>query len=603
MKKLLLSFLSLLSMGIAFGATQPASDSTPQILSNKDVSSATNTFGNLNITGNHVITGASSASNSWIWQNGATISGTATGVPTPNLMYIGADTVDTTTSGSSNLIAFQVIDAPTTGFTGGREAFNCYLEVVGSPGAGGAGSGLVGCQSQLRINSNLGGATGAYANYVGSVFSGDDNVFAQSGATFLKGMTGREIDVSLPTGTSAADLFGLSIVQGSTHAVCGTYDCAGIEFSDQDGVSTGLWNRGISFGGYAHLWPFSATSTLIGAQVRQVPSVGTSIALYGVDWRNVTFQSGGAAFISTGFSVDPNGNLNALSLSVGGIALPPQASPGVTTNTAFGTSAMTGVVTGARDTGLGRATLTALTSGSDNTAVGNAAGTAQSTGSQLTAVGSQAATIFTGSDLDAFGYNAAEFVSSGGFNAAFGAFALTGITGAPTTGADNAAFGPGALNACQGACNSNTGIGFQAGDKVTTGSANTILGFNVASTTLTTGTNNVLIGTNSSIDAATSSTTNTIRVGAGSTAVWSATGTGTPSTSVTTIAGLETVTGALTATGGVTVGTATLIASNVGLTNNAASSAGTLTNAPAIGNPTKWIPINDNGTTRNIPAW
>lgn len=37
--------------------------------------------------------------------------------------------------------------------------------------------------------------------------------------------------------------------------------------------------------------------------------------------------------------------------------------------------------------------------------------------------------------------------------------------------------------------------------------------------------------------------------------------------------------------------------------NGAASSAGTLTNAPAVGNPTKWIPIDDNGTTRYIPAW
>lgn len=28
-----------------------------------------------------------------------------------------------------------------------------------------------------------------------------------------------------------------------------------------------------------------------------------------------------------------------------------------------------------------------------------------------------------------------------------------------------------------------------------------------------------------------------------------------------------------------------------------------LTNAPRSGNPTKWIPVNDNGTTRYIPAW
>lgn len=37
--------------------------------------------------------------------------------------------------------------------------------------------------------------------------------------------------------------------------------------------------------------------------------------------------------------------------------------------------------------------------------------------------------------------------------------------------------------------------------------------------------------------------------------------------------------------------------------NGAAAQTGTLTNAPAAGNPTKWIPIDDNGTTRYIPAW
>ena len=37
--------------------------------------------------------------------------------------------------------------------------------------------------------------------------------------------------------------------------------------------------------------------------------------------------------------------------------------------------------------------------------------------------------------------------------------------------------------------------------------------------------------------------------------------------------------------------------------NGAGASAGTLTNSPAAGNPTKWIPIDDNGTTRYIPAW
>jgi len=43
--------------------------------------------------------------------------------------------------------------------------------------------------------------------------------------------------------------------------------------------------------------------------------------------------------------------------------------------------------------------------------------------------------------------------------------------------------------------------------------------------------------------------------------------------------------------------------SGYAFTDGAAAALGTLTNAPAAGNPTKWIPINDNGTTRYIPAW
>lgn len=39
------------------------------------------------------------------------------------------------------------------------------------------------------------------------------------------------------------------------------------------------------------------------------------------------------------------------------------------------------------------------------------------------------------------------------------------------------------------------------------------------------------------------------------------------------------------------------------LNNGAGAGAGTITNAPAAGNPTKWVPISDNGTTRYVPAW
>lgn len=46
-----------------------------------------------------------------------------------------------------------------------------------------------------------------------------------------------------------------------------------------------------------------------------------------------------------------------------------------------------------------------------------------------------------------------------------------------------------------------------------------------------------------------------------------------------------------------------LTRSGVAFTNSAAANVGTLNNAPAAGNPTKWIGIDDNGTTRFIPVW
>lgn len=60
----------------------------------------------------------------------------------------------------------------------------------------------------------------------------------------------------------------------------------------------------------------------------------------------------------------------------------------------------------------------------------------------------------------------------------------------------------------------------------------------------------------------------------------------------------------LALTAGLTTGLATFLhTTSATLNNGAAAAAGTLLNAPAAGDPSKWIPINDNGVTRHIPAW
>ncbi len=62
-------------------------------------------------------------------------------------------------------------------------------------------------------------------------------------------------------------------------------------------------------------------------------------------------------------------------------------------------------------------------------------------------------------------------------------------------------------------------------------------------------------------------------------------------------------TGLATFGGQIVQASAQLARTSVAYTNNAAAQAATLLNGPTAGNPTKWIPVNDNGTIRNIPAW
>lgn len=50
-------------------------------------------------------------------------------------------------------------------------------------------------------------------------------------------------------------------------------------------------------------------------------------------------------------------------------------------------------------------------------------------------------------------------------------------------------------------------------------------------------------------------------------------------------------------------GDTTLLHTGTALANGAGVLLGTLGTSPIAGNPTKWIPVDDNGTTRYIPAW
>jgi hypothetical protein len=160
-------------------------------------------------------------------------------------------------------------------------------------------------------------------------------------------------------------------------------------------------------------------------------------------------------------------------------------------NTAVGYQALTKVNTGFSNTGTGFQALKALTGGIANTALGNTALASNVTGSNNAAVGAQALLDnINGGNNVGIGNQALLFNNSGNFNAAFGVTALE-----RTTASDN------------------TAIGYQAGDQISTGANNLILGYNVASTTLNTGSNDILIGTGSTVDTPLQGTNNFLNIG------------------------------------------------------------------------------------------
>ena len=91
-----------------------------------------------------------------------------------------------------------------------------------------------------------------------------------------------------------------------------------------------------------------------------------------------------------------------------------------------------------------------------------------------------------------FGINAGEYLTAAS-SSAFGAYALTGISGTPITGSSNSAFGYSALTNCQGACANNTASGYGAGNQITTGTNNSLYGEN-AGQYISTGGYNTAIG-------------------------------------------------------------------------------------------------------------
>jgi hypothetical protein len=158
-------------------------------------------------------------------------------------------------------------------------------------------------------------------------------------------------------------------------------------------------------------------------------------------------------------------------------------------NVAVGYDSLSAATTANYNTGAGYRALNAATTGAGNTALGADALLLNQTGSNNVAVGYQAADAFTGSNVVAIGAGALSSVTTGSNNTAVGKDALqlvntsSGNTAVgfeallKATNSGNTAVGKQALREVTGLALGNTAIGFEAGNSLTTGSNNTVIGY------------------------------------------------------------------------------------------------------------------------------
>ena len=173
-------------------------------------------------------------------------------------------------------------------------------------------------------------------------------------------------------------------------------------------------------------------------------------------------------------------------------------------NTAVGYSALYDNTTGANNTAFGAEALENNTTASNSTAVGYQAGNANTTGSGIVAVGRTALlSNTTGSANTGVGTNALQSTTSGNYNTALGQGSLE----LNTTASSNTAVGYQALySQTTASTGQNLGMGYQAG-YTTNGFYNTFLGY--ISGKLSTGNQNTFLGHGAG-NAMTSGSKNTI---------------------------------------------------------------------------------------------
>jgi hypothetical protein len=173
------------------------------------------------------------------------------------------------------------------------------------------------------------------------------------------------------------------------------------------------------------------------------------------------------------------GNSNTSNVALGFGALDAQNNATSTDNVAIGKDALGGNQSGHSNTAIGSEASLSITGVIGQTAIGAGALRTNSVAIGNTAVGTWGLYNATGASNTVVGSSGGMYISSGAGNTGVGSAAITGVSGTPLTGNDNTAVGASALTNIRGAAANNTALGTNAGDNITTGSNNIIIGASI----------------------------------------------------------------------------------------------------------------------------
>ena len=267
--------------------------------------------------------GAEGHATNWLWSN-VLLTGTAT-TPDPYAdgsfgvnKFLVSD-VAVFPGGTANALYAQSIQGGNTDATNtaSRQAIHARMIVHGQNGPTptlgqpfvnadfvGQLSIVYATASQGGLGGWPGGATPPGNGYFrGSLFGGNDNVWLASGASNYWLMVGREIDVTINSGSSVYQRIGALLSSGVSASQAAADDC-GLMFVSGD-TSAHAHKVGIQFGGSTTAGLFS--DALIKVVPRTYPAPATPAYVTGLDFTAATFS--GNALATPGFKVDGNGRV------------------------------------------------------------------------------------------------------------------------------------------------------------------------------------------------------------------------------------------------------------------------------------------------------